>query len=81
MIGKQKKIKDIGERFGALLTDLSKDFDSFPPELTIMLRLGFDYLSTRKQNIKISNTYSSKSGISYDTARKMKFFVKDCFSK
>ena len=35
MIGKQKKIKHIGERFGALLTDLSKDFDSLPPELTI----------------------------------------------
>ena len=68
MIGKY------GKTFGALLTDLSKAFDSLPRELIITKHYprGFDYLSTRKQRVEFSNTYSLGSGISYDTAQKMK---------
>ena len=68
MIGKY------GKTLGALLTDLSKAFDSLPRELIITYHYprGFDYLSTGKQRIEFSNTYSSGSGISYDTAQKMK---------
>ena len=78
--------------FSALLTDLSKAFDSLSRELIIakhyprgfdlkLLRLGFNYLSTRKQRVKFSNTCSSSSEISYDTGQKMKFSIKDCFGK
>ena len=68
MIGKY------GKTFGALLTDFSKAFDSLHRELIITKHYtwGFDYMSTRKQRVEFSNICSSGSGISYDTAQKMK---------
>ena len=64
------KSVDKGKFFGALLTDLSKAFDCLNYELRTAklnasgfslpaLRLIKDYLSNRKQRIKIENTYST----------------------
>ena len=73
LIEKWKKSVDDGGAFGALLTDLSKDFDCLPHELLIakLDAHGFDksspklihsYLSNRKQRVKINDncTYWSK---------------------
>ena len=70
MIEKWKKIVDNGGAFGALLTDLSKAFDCIPHDLIIAkleaygfqidaLRLVHDYLSNRKQRVKLNETFSS----------------------
>ena len=70
MIEKWKKIVDNGGVFGALLTDLSKAFDCIPHDLIIAKleafdfhidasRLIHDYLSNRKQRVKVNDTYSS----------------------
>ena len=55
--------------FGELLTDLSKAFDCIPHDLftvklepygfqTDALNLAYDYLSNRKQRVKINETFS-----------------------
>ena len=55
--------------FGELLTDLSKAFDYIPHDLftvkleaygfqTDALNLAYDYLSNRKQRVKINETFS-----------------------
>ena len=70
MIEKAKKIFDKGGIFGALLTDLSKAFDCMTHDLLIAklhalkfdmnaLNLIFDYLTGRKQRVKINSTFSS----------------------
>ena len=70
MIEKWKKAVDNGNVFGALLTDLSKTFDSLPHDLIIAksnsygfnltaLNLIHNYLTKRKQRTKITQSYSS----------------------
>ena len=70
LIEKWKKCVDNGGAFGALLTDLSKAFDCLSHELLIAkleaygfdknsLTLIFNYLSNRKQRVKINDSYSS----------------------
>ena len=70
MIEKWKKVVDNGGAFGALLTDLSKAFDCIPHDLIIAkleaygfqidtLRLVHDYLSNRKQRLKLNENFSS----------------------
>ena len=69
MIEKWKKSLDSKGSFGALLTDLSKAFGCIPHELMIakldaygfdlkVSILVFNYLSNRKQGVKISSSYS-----------------------
>ena len=70
MLEKWKICVNKGKVFGALLTDLSGAFDCLDHELLTAklnaygfnlpaLRLVPDYLSNRKQRIKIENTYST----------------------
>ena len=70
MIEKWKESVDSGRVFGALMTDLSKVFDCLHHELLIakLDAYGFDiksvklikqYLSRRKQRVKVGNAYSS----------------------
>ena len=70
LLGKWKEGVDQGHVFGALLTDLSHAFDYLPHNLLIAklnaydfdkkaVRFVYDYLTSRKQRIKISDTYSS----------------------
>ena len=70
MIQKVKKTIDKGGTFGALLTDLSKTFDCMTHDLLIAklhalnfdmnaLNLIFDYLTGRKQRVKINSSFSS----------------------
>ena len=76
VIEKWKKIVDYGGVFGALLTDLSKAFDCIPHDLIIAkleayafqtdaLNLLYDYLSNRKQRVKINETFSSWENTEY----------------
>ena len=76
MIEKWKKIVDNGGVFGALLNDLSKAFDCIPHDFIIAkleaygfhrdaLKLIHDYLSNRKQRVKVNDTYSSWKDIFY----------------
>ena len=69
MMKKWKQIVDYGGVFGALLTDLSKAFDCIPHDLSITkleaygfqtdaFDLVYDYLSNRKQRVKINETFS-----------------------
>ena len=80
MIEKWKKIEDRGGVFGALLTDLSKAFDCIPHDLIIAkleahgfqtdaLNLVYDYLSKRKQRIKINETFSCWKDTEYGVAQ------------
>ena len=73
---KIEKIVDCGGVFGALLTDLSKTFDCIPHELitakleaygfqTDALNLVYDYLSNRKQRVKINETFICWKNIEY----------------
>ena len=64
---KKKKAVDYGGVIGALLTDLSKAFDCNPHDLFIAKleafqadasNLVYDYLSNRKQRVKINETFS-----------------------
>ena len=70
MIEKAKKIIDKGGTFGALLADLSKAFDCMTHDLLIVKlhtlnfdmnarNLTFDYLTGRKQRVKINSSFSS----------------------
>ena len=74
LIEKWKKSLDDGGAFGTLLTDLSKAFDWLSHELLIAklkaysfdkrsLTLIFNYLSNRKQRVKINDSFSSWSEI------------------
>ena len=76
MIEKWKESVDSGGAFGALMTDLSKAFDCLHHELLIakLDAYGFDiksvkliqqYLSNRKQRVKVGNAYSSWKDIFY----------------
>ena len=76
MIEKWKKVVDNGGAFAALLTDLSKAFDCIPHDLIIAklepygfqidaLKLVYDYLSNRKQRVKLNETFSSWRDIEY----------------
>ena len=70
MIEKWKRVLDNGCICGALLTDLSKAFDCLPHDLLLAklhayrldsksLKLLSNYLSNRKQRVRIGNVYSS----------------------
>ena len=70
MLEKWKKLVDQGKTFGAFLTDLSKSIDCHSYELLIAklnayglhlpaLKSIYDYLSNRKQRIKINSSYSA----------------------
>ena len=76
MIKKWRKVVDNGGAFDALLADLSKAFDCIPHDLIIAkpeaygfqidaLRLVYDYLSNRKQRVKLNETFSSWRNIEY----------------
>ena len=62
MIEKWKRMLDMGGTCGALLTDLSKAFDSLPHDL-LLAKLhaiyATSYLTNRKQRVRIGNLYSS----------------------
>ena len=75
-----KKTVDNGGVFGALLTDLSKAFDCIPHDLIIAkleaygfhidaLKLIHDYLSNRKQRVKVNDAYSSWKDIFYGVSQ------------
>ena len=79
MIENSKNCLDKGNYFGAILTDLSKAFESIPYDLLIAkfsayvldlpsLRLINLYLNHRKQRIKINKTFSSWSEILCDVS-------------
>ena len=70
MIEEAGIILDKGGTFGALLTDLSKAFDCMTHDLLIAklhalnfdmnaLNLIFDYLTGRKQRVKMNSSFSS----------------------
>ena len=69
MLEKWKRSRDSGKASGALLADLSKDFDCLDHELLIAklnaygfglpaLRLTNNYLSHRQQRTRVNNSYS-----------------------
>ena len=71
-----EKSVDNGGSFGALITDLSKAFDCLSHELLIAkldaygfdnksLKLIYNYLSNRKQRVKINESFSSWEEILY----------------
>ena len=77
LIEKWKKSVDNGGSFGALMTDLSKAFVYLSHELLIAkldaygfdnnsLKLIFNYLSNRKQRVKINESFSSWEEILYE---------------
>ena len=74
MIEKWKKCMDNKNAFGALLTDLSKAFDCLVHDLLIAklnaygfsyraLKLVYNYLTNRKQRVKINCTFSNWNDI------------------
>ena len=74
MIEKYKKTIKRGDKFGALLTDLSKAFDCINHPLliakigsygvsSISIKLIFSYLSNRTQRTKIKYSFSKRSNI------------------
>ena len=76
LIEKWKQSVDNGGAFGALMIDLSKAFDCLPHELLIAkldalgsdkksIKLVHNYLSNRKQRVKINGSYSSWREILY----------------
>ena len=76
MIEKWKTAVDNGGVFAASLNDLSEAFDCIPHDLIIAklaaygfdtnaLRLIYNYLSNRKQRVKINSVYSIWKDISY----------------
>ena len=76
MIEKWKTAVDNGGVFAAFLTDLSKAFDCIPHKLIIAklaaysfdtnaLKLIHNYLSNRKQRVKVNGAYSIWKDIFY----------------
>ena len=76
MIEKWKESVDSGGAFGVLMSDLSKAFDRLHHELLIAkldaycfdiksVKLIQQYLSNRKQRVKVGNAYSSWKDIFY----------------
>ena len=76
MVERWKQMVDCGGVFGALLTDLSKAFDCIPHDLIIAkleaygsqmdaLKLIYDYLSNRKQRVKMNEEFSPWSNTEY----------------
>ena len=76
MIEKWKDSAGNGGAFGTLMTDLSKAFDCLHHELSIAkvdaygfviksVKLTQQYLSNRKQRVKVGNAYSSWKEIFY----------------
>ena len=76
MIEKWKTIVDDGDVFGTLLTDPSKAFDCISDDHIIAkleaysfyidpLKIIHDYLSNRKQRVKVNVVYSSWKDIVY----------------
>ena len=74
LLEKWKEIVDHGDVFGALLTDLLKAFDCLPHNLLIAklnaydfdnkaVRFVYDYLTSRKERTKISDTHTSRQEI------------------
>ena len=72
----KKKAVDNGGVFGALLTDLSKDFDCILHDLIIAkleaygfyinaLKLIHNYLPNRKQRVKVNDVYNSWKDLFY----------------
>ena len=72
-----EKARNKGGTFGALLTDLSKAFDSITHDLLVAklharnfgmnaLNLIFDYLTARKQTVKTKFSFSSYLDIFQD---------------
>ena len=72
MIEKWKESVDNGRAFCFSMTDLSKAFDSLHYELLILklgaygfhiksVKLVQQYLSRRKQRVKVGNAYSSRN--------------------
>ena len=70
MVENCKKALDQGNKYGALLTDLSKSFDCFPHDLIVAklhaygfsiesLKLINSYLTERKQRVKMNDQFSS----------------------
>ena len=70
MVENCKKALDQGNKYGALLTDLSKSFDCFPHDLIVAklhaygfsiesLKLINSYLTERKQRVKVNDQFSS----------------------
>ena len=81
MIEKARKILDKGGTFGSLLTDLSKAFHCMTHDLLIAklhalnfdmnaLNLIFDYLTERKQRVKINSSFISHIWIYFKVSRK-----------
>lgn len=80
MIETWKSYVDKGESFGTLLTDLSKTFDCLKHDLLLAklrvyslennaIKLIFNYLTNRKQRVKIENTYSTWKDITSGVPR------------
>ena len=80
LIEKWKQSVNNGGAFGALMTDLSKVFDFLSHELLIAkldafgfdkmsLKLVHNYLSNRKQKVKINDSYSSWIEILYGVSQ------------
>ena len=71
MLGKFKELKNRGDEFGALFSDLSKAFDSIHRSLLITklswygvqtksVNLIFSHLRNRMHSVRINNSYSIK---------------------
>ena len=77
LIEKFKEAIDTGNKFGALLTDLSKAFDCLDHSLIVAklhsyglwplsLKLIFSYLSNRTHRTKIKECFSNRLKIEYN---------------
>lgn len=89
LIEKWKESIDNGGAFGAVLTDLSKAFDCLPHDLLIAklnaygfdkkaLKLIFSYLSSRKQRVKVNNSYSTWKEVLYGVPQGSMEFPRLC---
>ena len=78
MLEKWKRSVDNDKAFGALLKDLSKGFDCLDHELLIAklsaygyslpaLKLIHDYLSHKKTEIRVNNSYSAWLALMFGT--------------
>ena len=80
MLEKFKELRDRGDEFGALFTDLSKAFDSIDHSLLVTnlswygvktksLNLIFSYIRNRTHSVRIKNSSSNKREIMFDVAQ------------